>query len=69
MRAVMYRTVVREARNPTDLTDFLDGDTLVRMWPGLFPCLPREVRATWEEQHPVLRACGRSLCDLLRQVI
>ncbi|HLQ53608.1 MAG TPA: hypothetical protein VK162_04965 [Streptosporangiaceae bacterium] len=50
-----------------NLTNFFHGDTLVRMWPDLSPRLPQEVRAAWEEQHLVLRACGRSLFELLRQ--
>ena len=54
MLAWMYQTVLREATRPEDLTDFLDGTTLVALWPDLF--LPRGVRAAWEEQHPALRA-------------
>jgi hypothetical protein len=54
MLAWMYQTVLREATRPEDLTKFLDGATLVALWPDLF--LPRGVRAAWEEQHPVLRA-------------
>jgi hypothetical protein len=49
-----YETVLREASRPDDLTVYLDGDTLVRLWPDLF--LPRGVRLAWEEQHPLLRA-------------
>ena len=56
MLAWMYQTVLREATRPEDLTDFLDGTTLVALWPDLF--LPRGVRAAWEEQHPVLRAAA-----------
>jgi hypothetical protein len=65
-RATLYRTVVREARHPADLTDFLDGDTLVGMWPDLSWRLPREVQAAWEDQHPVLRAAGQRRSDVLR---
>ncbi len=54
MLAWMYQTVLREATRPEDLATFLDGDTLVMLWPDLF--LPRGVRAAWEDQHPVLRA-------------
>jgi hypothetical protein len=54
MLAWMYQTVLREATRPEDLTAFLDGGTLLALWPDLF--LPRGVRAAWEEQHPVLRA-------------
>ena len=49
-----YETVLREASRPGDLTAYLDGDTLVRLWPDLF--LPKGVRRAWEEQHPLLRA-------------
>ncbi len=54
MRRWYYETVLREASRPDDLTAYLDGDTLVRLWPDLF--LPRGVRVAWEEQHPLLRA-------------
>jgi hypothetical protein len=54
MLAWMYQTVLREATRPEDLTAFLDGATLVALWPGLF--LPRGVRVAWETQHPVLAA-------------
>jgi hypothetical protein len=52
----LYRTVVREAKKPGDL-DYLDGATLVALWPDL--CrrgLPSQVRAAWEDQHPALAA-------------
>jgi hypothetical protein len=51
-----YETVLREASRPDDLTAYLDGATLVRLWPGLF--LPKGVRRAWEEQHPSLRAAA-----------
>jgi hypothetical protein len=50
----MYQTVLREASRAEDLTAFLNGDTLVALWPDLF--LPRAVRQAWEERYPVLRA-------------
>jgi hypothetical protein len=56
MLAWMYQTVLREATRPEDLTAFLDGGTLVALWPDLF--LPRGVRRAWEEQHPALRAAA-----------
>jgi hypothetical protein len=65
-QAVLYRTVLREARKPADLTEFLDRDTLVSMWPDLSWRLPRHVQAAWEDQHPVLRATGRRRADVLR---
>ena len=48
-----YETVLREASRPDDLTAYLDGATLVRLWGDLF--LPKGVRRAWEEQHPALR--------------
>ena len=49
----MYETVLVEASRPEDLTAYLDGDTLIALWPGLY--LPKGVRQAWEDQHPVLR--------------
>jgi hypothetical protein len=51
--AWMYETVLREAVTPDELHAWLDGATLVRLWPDLF--VPRGVRAAWERQHPMLR--------------
>jgi hypothetical protein len=50
----LYQTVLREAGRPEDLAAYLDGDTLIALWPELF--LPRGVRQAWEDEHPVLRA-------------
>jgi len=50
----LYRTVLREASRPEDLTAYLHGDTLISLWPRLY--LPKGVRRAWEEKHPVLRA-------------
>lgn len=52
--AWMYETVLREAASVVELEDWLDGPTLVSLWPQLF--LPRGVRAAWEQRHPRLRA-------------
>ncbi len=49
----MYETVLTEASRPEDLTAYLDGDTLIALWPELY--LPKGVRQAWEEQHQVLR--------------
>jgi hypothetical protein len=49
-----YETVLREASRPADLTAYLDGATLIRLWPELY--LPKGVRRAWEERHPSLRA-------------
>lgn len=56
MRRWLYQTVLREASRPEDLTGYLDGETLVAVWPDLF--LPEGVRQAWEEQHPALRAAA-----------
>ena len=56
MRRWLYQTVLREANRPEDLTAYLDGDTLIALWPNLD--LPKGVRRAWEEQHPALRAAA-----------
>lgn len=56
MRLWMYQTVLREAGRPEDLTEYLDGDTLIALWPDLF--LPKGVRQAWEDAHPLLRAAA-----------
>lgn len=53
MRQWLYQTVLREAGCPEDLTTYLDGDTLIALWPDLY--LPKGVRQAWEDQHPLLR--------------
>src|SRR5215469_17723783 len=57
-----YQTVLREASRPEDLTDYLDRDTLIVLWPELH--LPRGVRRAWEDHHPVLRATARIRVEL-----
>jgi hypothetical protein len=52
----MYETVLGEASRPEDLTTYLDGDTLIALWPDLF--LPKGVRQAWEDKHPTLRAAA-----------
>ena len=56
MRQWLYQTVLREAARPEDLTTYLDGDTLIALWPDLF--LPKGVRQAWEDQHPVLQVAA-----------
>jgi hypothetical protein len=56
MRQWLYETVLREAGRLEDLTAYLDGDTLIDLWPDLY--LPRGVRQAWEDQHPALRAAA-----------
>jgi hypothetical protein len=57
MLAWMYENVLREAIRAGELRAYLDGPTLVRVWPQLN--LPRAVRAAWEARHPRLRLAGR----------
>ena len=54
MRRWLYPIVLREASRQEDLATYLDGNTLIALWPGLY--LPKGVRQAWEDQHPVLRA-------------
>jgi hypothetical protein len=54
--AWMYETVLCEAVTVAELEAWLDGSTLVRLWPRLF--VPRGVRSAWEEAHPVLRSAA-----------
>jgi hypothetical protein len=56
MRLWLYQTVLREAGCLEDLTTYLDGDTLIALWPDLY--LPKGVRQAWEDEHPVLRAAA-----------
>jgi hypothetical protein len=50
----LYQTVLREASQPDDLSRYLNGDTLVTLWPDLR--LPKGIRRAWEEHHPSLRS-------------
>ena len=52
----LYQTVLREASQPADLTEYLNYGTLISLWPSLR--LPAGVRRAWEELHPVLRSSG-----------
>jgi hypothetical protein len=52
--AWVYETVLTEAALREELRAWLDGPTLIRLWPDLF--VPRGVRQAWEERHRVLRA-------------
>lgn len=47
-----YQIVIREAMKPERLTEFLNKDTLTRIWGELF--LPHQVRAAWERAFPEL---------------
>jgi hypothetical protein len=48
-----YETVLREAASVAELERWLDGPTLVRLWPDLY--LPAAVRLAWQQRHPDLR--------------
>ena len=61
-RPALYRTVLREARDPSDLGDWLNGDLLAELWPGLV--LPAPVRAAWEQQHPRTLGAGPAQAGL-----
>ena len=52
----MYETVLGEASRPEDLTTYLDGGTLIALWPDLY--LPKGVRQAWEDQHPALQVAA-----------
>jgi DNA invertase Pin-like site-specific DNA recombinase len=54
IRRWYYETVLREATRPADLAAYLDGYTLVSIWPELY--LAKGVRRGWEERHPALRS-------------
>lgn len=55
-RALAYRIVLAEAAAESDLTTWLEQDTLVALWPDLY--LPRPVRRAWEDRHPELARRG-----------
>jgi hypothetical protein len=62
MLAWMYENVLREAIRVEELRSYLNGPTLIRVWPQLN--LPRAVRAAWEARHPRLRlAAARQAAD------
>lgn len=49
----VYETVLVEAVTAAELSTWLHGPTLVRLWPDLW--VPRGVRQAWEDRHPQLR--------------
>jgi hypothetical protein len=57
-RQWVYETVLREASRPEDLTAYLDGKTLVALWPKLF--VPKGVRRAWADEHLVLRTAAQA---------
>jgi hypothetical protein len=58
LRRWLYEIVLREAGRAEDLAAYLDRDSLIALWPGLY--LPRGVRQAWEDRHPALRAAAAS---------
>lgn len=56
--ASMYETVLREASSAIQLETWLDGSTLVNIWPDLV--LPPQVRLLWEARFPQLATYRRS---------
>jgi hypothetical protein len=58
LRRWLYEIVLREAGCAEDLATYLDRDTLIALWPGLY--LPEGVRQAWEDRHPALRAAAAS---------
>ncbi len=55
-RELAYRTVLMEAGSQADLTDWLDKNALLALWPQLY--LPPFVRRPWERRHPELPRVG-----------
>lgn len=55
-RELAYRTVLMEAGADGDLTDWLDKNTLLALWPELY--LPPFVRDAWQRRHPELARAG-----------
>ena len=54
----VYQIVLREASRPTDLTGYLNGDTLITLWPDLR--LPKGIRRAWEERPHAARSAIRT---------
>jgi hypothetical protein len=54
-----YQTMLNQAATVADLHQWLDGDTLRRLWPDLW--LPARLRALWQARFPELAAPPRAL--------
>lgn len=54
----MIRIVLQEARTQEDLRQYVDGNSLVRLWPSLG--LPERLRRAWESRFPDLGGEKRS---------
>jgi hypothetical protein len=51
-RRHLYEIVLQEAVQQVELETWLDGSTLVALWPRLY--LPRGLRQVWEQAHSSL---------------
>jgi hypothetical protein len=56
---LMYQTVLNQAATAEDLSRWLDGDLLRRLWPDLW--LPARLRALWQSRFPELTPSRRAL--------
>jgi hypothetical protein len=56
---LMYQTVLNQASTADDLSRYLDGNTLRRLWPSLW--LPARLRALWQARFPELASPPHSL--------
>jgi len=54
----MYEAVFDAARTPADLAEYLNRETLARVWPQL--ALSPRVRRAWEAAHPDLASAGQA---------
>src|SRR6266480_481099 len=52
----MYESVFDAARSEADLTEYVNGELLARLWPEL--ALAPRVRCAWEAAHPLLALGG-----------
>ena len=55
---LMYQTVLNQATTVEDLSRWLDGQTLRRLWPSLW--LPARLRAIWQARFPELATPPRT---------
>jgi hypothetical protein len=56
---LMYQTVLNQATTVADLSRWLDGDTVRRLWPNLW--LPARLRALWQARIPELASPPESM--------
>jgi hypothetical protein len=57
--AAMYQTVLNQASTAEDLNQWLNADTLRRLWPSLW--LPVALRIAWEAAFPDLNPAPQAL--------